>query len=157
MGAEHCRRQGSPQRDRTQTTLCLPASISRTSGSLPTRTRRLEYLRTQDLIRRYLPPPPARVLDVGGGPGAHARSIAEDRHHAHLVDPVAHHVQAASAPLYETRDLNDALELAESQGISQTRIAIRGEATYPWTLDRWIADRLNLAVIGTTVVRAAFV
>jgi 2-polyprenyl-3-methyl-5-hydroxy-6-metoxy-1,4-benzoquinol methylase len=59
---------------------------------------RLEYLRTQELVRRYLPPPPARVLDVGGGPGAHARWIAEDGHHVHLVDPIAHHVQAASAP-----------------------------------------------------------
>ena len=29
---------------------------------------RLEFLRTQELLRRHLPPAPARVLDVGGGP-----------------------------------------------------------------------------------------
>ncbi len=28
---------------------------------------RLEFLRTQELIERFLPPLPARVLDVGGG------------------------------------------------------------------------------------------
>lgn len=29
----------------------------------------LEMLRTQEVSRRYLPPPPASILDVGGGPG----------------------------------------------------------------------------------------
>jgi hypothetical protein len=28
----------------------------------------LELLRTQILLKRYLPKPPGRVLDVGGGP-----------------------------------------------------------------------------------------
>lgn len=30
---------------------------------------RLELWRTQDILSRHLPPPPARILDVGGGPG----------------------------------------------------------------------------------------
>ncbi len=30
---------------------------------------RLEMTRTQELLRRHLPPPPACVLDIGGGPG----------------------------------------------------------------------------------------
>ena len=30
---------------------------------------RLERIRTQVLLRRYLPPPPAVLLDVDGGPG----------------------------------------------------------------------------------------
>ncbi len=34
---------------------------------------RLEFARTQELLRRHLPPPPGRILDVGGGTGAHAR------------------------------------------------------------------------------------
>ena len=29
----------------------------------------LEYVRSQELIERYLPPSPATILDVGGGPG----------------------------------------------------------------------------------------
>ena len=28
----------------------------------------LEFARMQELIRRFLPPPPSVVLDVGGGP-----------------------------------------------------------------------------------------
>jgi hypothetical protein len=31
---------------------------------------RLEYVRTQELLVRHLPEPPAVVLDAGGGPGA---------------------------------------------------------------------------------------
>jgi hypothetical protein len=33
---------------------------------------RLELARTQELLERFLPPPPADVLDVGGGPGVYA-------------------------------------------------------------------------------------
>jgi len=36
----------------------------------------LERGRTEELLGRFLPPPPARVLDVGGGPGAHALVMA---------------------------------------------------------------------------------
>src|SRR5436305_12660301 len=35
-------------------------------------TSRLELTRTQLLLPRFLPRPPARLLDVGGGPGAYA-------------------------------------------------------------------------------------
>src|SRR5262245_17859998 len=37
---------------------------------------RLEFWRTQDVLRRVLPAPPARVLDVGGGDGVHAQWLA---------------------------------------------------------------------------------
>jgi SAM-dependent methyltransferase len=58
---------------------------------------RLELLRTQELLRRHLPPAPADVLDVGGGTGAHSRWLAGDGHRVRLVDPVPHHVEAARA------------------------------------------------------------
>ncbi|QMU69720.1 bifunctional 2-polyprenyl-6-hydroxyphenol methylase/3-demethylubiquinol 3-O-methyltransferase UbiG [Streptacidiphilus sp. P02-A3a] len=58
---------------------------------------RLEFLRTQELLRRYLPPSPARVLDVGGGTGVHAEWLAADGHRVHLVDPVARHREQAAA------------------------------------------------------------
>jgi SAM-dependent methyltransferase len=57
---------------------------------------RLELIRTQELLRRYLPPAPAKILDVGGGPGAHARWLVEDGYEVDLVDPIARHVQQAS-------------------------------------------------------------
>ncbi|WP_405586005.1 class I SAM-dependent methyltransferase [Streptomyces sp. NBC_01092] len=56
---------------------------------------RLEMVRTQELLRRYLPPPPARILDVGGGPGAHAQWLVEDGYALHLIDPIARHIEQA--------------------------------------------------------------
>jgi ubiquinone/menaquinone biosynthesis C-methylase UbiE len=62
---------------------------------------RLEFVRTQELLARHLPPPPAVVLDVGGGPGAYAKWLAEQGHRVHLLDPIELHVEqaAAAAPL----------------------------------------------------------
>ncbi len=37
---------------------------------------RVEFLRTQALLRAVLPTPPARVLDVGGADGVHAERRA---------------------------------------------------------------------------------
>ena len=37
---------------------------------------RLELARMQDLLERLLPPPPASVLDVGGGSGVYAEWLA---------------------------------------------------------------------------------
>lgn len=46
----------------------------------------LEAARTRELIQRQAPPPPAVVLDVGGGAGAHAFWLAEMGYTVHLVD-----------------------------------------------------------------------
>ncbi|WP_052850372.1 class I SAM-dependent methyltransferase [Streptomyces avicenniae] len=58
---------------------------------------RLELWRTQDVLRRTLPPPPARVLDVGGGSGVHSRWLRDDGYRTVLLDPVAPHVAQARA------------------------------------------------------------
>ncbi|MBP0460605.1 class I SAM-dependent methyltransferase [Streptomyces montanisoli] len=77
---------------------------------------RLELLRTRELLGRFLPPAPARVLDVGGGPGVHARWLTADGYDVHLVDPVARHVEQAVAVC--SASLGDARALEE------------GDATY---------------------------
>lgn len=46
----------------------------------------LVRLRTWDILDRYLPPG-GRVLDVGGGPGAHAAYLAGRGDAVTLVDP----------------------------------------------------------------------
>lgn len=56
----------------------------------------LELLRTQELVRRHLPPGSHRILDVGGGGGVHAEWLLEDGHTVHLIDPVARHVEQAT-------------------------------------------------------------
>ena len=56
----------------------------------------LEFTRTQTLLARYLPPPPATIADVGGGPGRYAVWLAERGYRVHLVDPVPLHIAQAS-------------------------------------------------------------
>jgi SAM-dependent methyltransferase len=56
---------------------------------------RLELVRTQELLVRFLPPPPAVVLDVGGGPGAYAAWLSGLGYEVALLDPVALHVEQA--------------------------------------------------------------
>ena len=55
----------------------------------------LERVRTQELLARFLPPPPATVLDVGGGTGLHADWLAQRGYSVHLSDPVEEHVTVA--------------------------------------------------------------
>jgi SAM-dependent methyltransferase len=74
---------------------------------------RLEFERTQELLRRHLPPAPARVLDVGGATGAHARWLAEDGHRVHVVDLVPEHVAVAAGIPGVTAAVGDARDLAE--------------------------------------------
>lgn len=80
----------------------------------------LELVRTQELLRRYLPPSPASVLDVGGGSGVYARWLAEDGYRVHVIDPVPLHVEQALAGAKEqperpfTAALGDARRLVEA-------------------------------------------
>ena len=55
----------------------------------------LEVARMQELMQRFLPPPPGVVLDVGGGPGRYSCWLAENGYEVHLVDPVDKHVRQA--------------------------------------------------------------
>jgi SAM-dependent methyltransferase len=57
---------------------------------------RLERVRTQELLRRFLPPAPARILDVGGGPGVYAAWLASLGYDVLLIDPVVRHVEQAA-------------------------------------------------------------
>ena len=56
---------------------------------------RLEYLRTRELLARYLPPAPATVLDIGGGAGAYALPLAREGYSVHLIDAMPLHVEQA--------------------------------------------------------------
>ncbi len=53
----------------------------------------LELVRTQEVLRRHLPPPPARILDVGGGTGIHASWLAQDGYLVHVIDLTPSHVE----------------------------------------------------------------
>ncbi len=68
---------------------------------------RLEFLRTQELLSRYLPQPPASILDVGGGPGLYARWLATLGYRVTVVEPIPLHVEQAK-------------ELGEREGLAVT-------------------------------------
>jgi ubiquinone/menaquinone biosynthesis C-methylase UbiE len=55
----------------------------------------LERVRTQDVLTRWLPKAPARILDVGGAAGVHALWLAKSGYEVHLSDPVPKHVEEA--------------------------------------------------------------
>jgi ubiquinone/menaquinone biosynthesis C-methylase UbiE len=56
---------------------------------------RLEFLRTQELLDRHLPPPPASILDIGGGAGIHALPLQADGFKVTLIDPIELHIEQA--------------------------------------------------------------
>jgi SAM-dependent methyltransferase len=76
---------------------------------------RLEFARTKELLERHLPPVPAAVLDVGGGPGAYADWLASRGYEVRLVDPVPLHVEQAAELAADrfTVALGDARQLDE--------------------------------------------
>ncbi|MGK5642275.1 class I SAM-dependent methyltransferase [Streptomyces sp. URMC 126] len=84
----------------------------------------LELVRTRELLRRHLPPAPASVLDVGGGPGVHARWLSADGYDVRLVDPVPRHVEAALRDGCRA-ELGDARQLAAA-GRSQDAVLLLG-------------------------------
>ena len=57
----------------------------------------IEFARTQQIIRQYLVPPPAVILDVGGAAGRYACWLAQRGYQVHLIDPVPLHVEQAQA------------------------------------------------------------
>jgi ubiquinone/menaquinone biosynthesis C-methylase UbiE len=77
----------------------------------------LELIRTQEILKRFMPRLRADVLDVGGGPGVYSKWLAELGHHVTLVDAVPSHVKQALAIAGSGRkrlfsaELGDAREL----------------------------------------------
>lgn len=86
-------------------------------GRLLAGPSQLEFLRTKEIVFRYLPPPPATVLDVGGAAGAYALWLAEKGYHVHLIDAVPRLVEearrrsAASPNPIRTCEVGDARDL----------------------------------------------
>src|SRR5262245_49467140 len=62
---------------------------------LHTHEGKLERERSRELLKRFLPPAPATILDVGGGPGGHACWLAEQGYIVHLIDISPVHVELA--------------------------------------------------------------
>lgn len=56
---------------------------------------KLERVRTQEILTRVLPPAPADLVDVGGGPGGYAAWLGSQGYRVELLDLVPLHVEQA--------------------------------------------------------------
>ena len=101
------------------------------SRLFPGGTPSLEFVRSMELLERLLPAPPARVLDVGGGPGTYAAPLARRGYRVHVVDPVPLHIEQARRAADAdpaagfTAAVGDARELAEASA-SQDAVLLFG-------------------------------
>ncbi len=67
----------------------------------------LEKERTLRILKKWLPSPPATILDVGGAAGVYAFPLAEMGYKVHLIDPVAQHIsQAKERAAIEKKELS---------------------------------------------------
>lgn len=55
----------------------------------------IELVRSQEIIMRYIPKPPAIVFDIGGGPGVYAFWLAQQGYEVHLFDVNPLHIEQA--------------------------------------------------------------
>src|SRR5215475_2885341 len=58
---------------------------------------RLEFERTQEIVLRHLPPPPATVADIGGGPGRYSIWLAGLGYRVVHRDVVPLHIEQLAA------------------------------------------------------------
>lgn len=115
-----------------------------------------ERVRTQELLARLLPPPPAAVLDVGGGTGVHAQWLAERGYAVHLIDPVTEHVAVAATLPGVTAAAGDARLLPQADD-SQDAVLLLGPLYHlPERQDRLQALReaRRVAQPGAPVIAA---
>lgn len=88
----------------------------------------LEFLRTSELLDRFLPDPPAVVIDVGGGTGAYAFALAGAGYEVHFLDPVPRHVELvrgmAEAHTLASVSLGDARGIAFPDGTANAVLCL---------------------------------
>jgi SAM-dependent methyltransferase len=87
----------------------------------------LELVRIREILLRRLPEPPADVLDIGGGTGAHAAWLAENGYDVELIDLVPAHVERA-------RELSTQLGRGFDARVGDARSLDNQDAGYDVTL-----------------------
>jgi SAM-dependent methyltransferase len=123
----------------------------------------LERERIRAILHRVLPPAPARILDIGGGPGVHAAWLAREGYGVDLIDPVALHVEQAMAlsagqPEWPfNAEIGDARELAAPDASVDAVLLLGPLYHLPERADRLLALREAARVVrsGGIVVAAA--
>lgn len=67
------------------------------ANRLSTGVFQLELARTQEILQRHLPVPPAKIFDIGGGTGVYSCWLAQLGYEVHLLDPAPSHLEQAKA------------------------------------------------------------
>ncbi len=117
---------------------------------------RLELIRTRILLERYLPEPPATILDVGGGPGVYATELTEAGYDVELIDIVPRHIRQATERGVRAQ-LGDACELPTASS-SQDAVLLMGPLYHLQERDDRIAalrEAIRVARPGAPVFAAA--
>ena len=124
---------------------------------------RLEFERTKDMLTRFLPPAPARVIDVGGAAGTYSAWLTERGYDVHLIDATPRLVVEARQRNATLRkpiasiSLGDARSLPEPDRSAAVVIIMGPLYHLPSSGDRLTALREAHRVLtpGGTVVTAA--
>ena len=123
----------------------------------------LERERMLEILERFLPEPPATILDVGGGPGVHAFALAERGYQVQLFDLTPAHVEQARQltpdalrPRIEAR-LGDARKLDRGAGTADGYLLLGPLYHLTERADRIAAIREASRILksGGTLVAAA--
>jgi ubiquinone/menaquinone biosynthesis C-methylase UbiE len=85
-------------------------------------TGQLERARTQELLERYLPAPPARLADVGGGPASYSAWLASRGYTVELLDIVPLHIEMAR-------------QRFEAEGLQNARAEVGDARQLPYASD----------------------
>ena len=119
-------------------------------------SNRVEWERTLELLERWLPPAPARVLDIGGGPGRYAAWLVERGYTVKLLDPVPKHVRQARARGVEASE-GDARALPYGDEAADAVLMLGPLYHLPLASDRVLAltEAVRCAAPGAPVVVAA--
>ena len=127
-------------------------------GRLAAGPSQLEFARTKEVVLRYLSPPPATILDVGGAAGAYALWLAERGYQVHLIDPVPRLVEEArrrseaSPNRICTCQVGDALELTFSDGVNEVQTGIVNGISLPTVDLSSLADDQTITSTGWFVL-----
>jgi ubiquinone/menaquinone biosynthesis C-methylase UbiE len=111
---------------------------------------RLELERTKEILARVLPPPPVRVVDVGGAAGAYSLWLAEQGYEVHLVDASPRLVDEA-----RTRSAGSATPLA-SLSVADARRLPQADGSAAVVLVMGPLYHLTAAADRATSLREAF-
>ena len=114
----------------------------------------LEFERTKEVLSRVLPPPPARVVDVGGAAGAYSAWLAEFGYEVHLVDASSRLVEEARARNAALRQpiaslsVADARQLPHADGLADAVLVMGPLYHLPSSDDRAAALGEAFRVLG---------